>query len=220
MLREELQKYRCWVFDCDGVLLDSNRAKTEAFYDVAKPYGHEAALALKTYHMDHGGISRFVKFRHFFTGILQRGAEPGEMEALVDAFARVSRQRLLDCDQAPRLEEVMAAVGERGSVYIVSGSAQDELRDVFRLRGLDHYFTAIFGSPDSKDTIFTRERAQGAMPEPTLFVGDARYDAEMAERHGLDFAFATRWSEFHDWPSYFAGKPILVVDAIADLLKP
>ena len=37
---------RTWFFDCDGVILDSNAAKTEAFRMVATPYGGEAAEAL------------------------------------------------------------------------------------------------------------------------------------------------------------------------------
>lgn len=33
-------KYKTWLIDCDGVILDSNRLKTEVFYDVAIQYGH------------------------------------------------------------------------------------------------------------------------------------------------------------------------------------
>jgi beta-phosphoglucomutase-like phosphatase (HAD superfamily) len=37
------------IFDCDGVILTSNKIKSQAFYDVAKIYGHEPAQALKDY---------------------------------------------------------------------------------------------------------------------------------------------------------------------------
>ena len=34
-----LKKYKTLVFDCDGVILDSNRIKTEAFYRTTQKYG-------------------------------------------------------------------------------------------------------------------------------------------------------------------------------------
>lgn len=53
-----LQSDTTLVFDCDGVVLNSNRIKTEAFRVVAAPYGDAAAGALVQYHLAHGGISR------------------------------------------------------------------------------------------------------------------------------------------------------------------
>ena len=50
------------VFDCDGVVLNSNKLKTQAFYNAALPYGEKAAIALVSYHIKNGGISRNHKF--------------------------------------------------------------------------------------------------------------------------------------------------------------
>jgi hypothetical protein len=47
---------KSYVFDYDGVALNSNKIKTQAFYDVAKVYGHDIAQALKGYHVQNGGI--------------------------------------------------------------------------------------------------------------------------------------------------------------------
>jgi hypothetical protein len=46
-----LQSATTLVFDCDGVVLNSNRIKTEAFRLVAAPYGEAAAEALVQYHL-------------------------------------------------------------------------------------------------------------------------------------------------------------------------
>ena len=37
------QDYKTIVFDCDGVILNSNKLKTDAFRIVAKNYGDEEA---------------------------------------------------------------------------------------------------------------------------------------------------------------------------------
>jgi len=217
-LRPEFAGYRSWAFDCDGVLLDSNAVKTQAFRDVATPYGQAAADALVDYHVTHGGVSRFIKVDYFFNQILGRPPEDGEVDQFLKGFAQSAMNRLLTCPEAPRIREVLAAVAATGPVYIVSGGLQNELREIFTHRGLDHFFTAIFGSPDTKDEILGRERASGAMADPALFIGDARYDYEVAQRFGLDFAFASDWTEFSDWQTYFQDKSVTHLHSIQDLL--
>ena len=60
-----LKKYQNLIFDCDGVILNSNKIKTNAFFAVALPYGQTAAQALVDYHLQNGGISRYRKFEYF-----------------------------------------------------------------------------------------------------------------------------------------------------------
>ena len=72
MSKIDLSHYQTLIFDCDGVILNSNQIKTEAFYNVAKIYGHPAAQALKEYHILNGGISRYQKFEYLLTKILKK----------------------------------------------------------------------------------------------------------------------------------------------------
>jgi len=72
MSKVPLNQYKTLVFDCDGVVLDSNQVKTQAFFDVAKQYGLEAANKLVEYHVLHGGVSRYKKFEYFIQVILKK----------------------------------------------------------------------------------------------------------------------------------------------------
>jgi len=204
-----LSDYATFVFDCDGVVLDSNRIKTEAFRTTALPWGAAAAQALVDHHIAHGGVSRFAKFRHFIESILPDhtpGAMPGRdgpnLEALLAAYAGAVQDGLLTCAVAEGLDALRAATpGARW--LIVSGGAQDELRRVFAARGLTAYFDGgIFGSPDTKDTILAREQAAGTIRNPALFLGDSRYDHQAAAAANLDFLFVSGWSEVINWQSY------------------
>ena len=70
MTLQELQKYKTLIFDCDGVVLNSNKVKTEAFYEtVVKKYGSQAATALADHHKTNGGISRYKKFEFFLIDV-------------------------------------------------------------------------------------------------------------------------------------------------------
>ena len=55
------KRYHSLIFDCDGVILNSNQIKSDAFYNVAKQFGDIAAKKLLKFHLENGGISRYKK---------------------------------------------------------------------------------------------------------------------------------------------------------------
>lgn len=210
--------YATLVFDCDGVVLDSNRIKTEAFRWAALPYGEDAAAALVAHHVANGGVSRYAKLAHFLKEIVARRNGPGHVELLA-AYADAVRNGLSKCAVAEGLPALRAAT-KYARWMIVSGGDQAELRDIFAARGLEDLFDGgIFGSPDTKDTILAREIATGNLRRPGLFLGDSRYDYEAARAAGLDFLFVSGWSEFADWQDYAAAQGFAAVESILDLLS-
>jgi phosphoglycolate phosphatase-like HAD superfamily hydrolase len=216
-MSKPITSYRSLVFDCDGVLLNSNKAKTEAFRNVALPYGEEAAQALVDYHVKNGGVSRYKKFAYFLEQIVPGQAGPG-LEALLEGYARQCRQTLETCEQAAGLAELRrVTAGARW--LVVSGGDQEELRAVFAHRGLDAWFDGgIFGSPGAKDDIVERERDNGNIRMPAVLLGDSRFDHLAARRAGLDFVFVSGWTELAGWRDYCEANALPVVERVADLL--
>lgn len=208
------EPYRTFVFDCDGVVLDSNRLKTEAFRLAGLPYGETAAAALVEHHVANGGISRFAKFRHFLDTLVPQGTSGPGFEDLLTAYADAVSTGLRQCAMAPGLEALREATA--GSRWlIVSGGSQEELREVFAARGIDHWFDGgIFGSPDTKDEILAREIGNGNIALPALFIGDSKYDYRAARQAELDFVFATYWTEVADWQEFTMHEGIATIDAI------
>lgn len=213
-----LTHYKTWVFDCDGVLLNSNSVKTEAFFKAAEPYGKDKALALVDYHVRMGGVSRYVKFEAFLADIVGRETvDPGELEDLLSRYASCVERGLRECEVAPGLARLRSLT--QGTRWlVVSGSDQAELNGVFHDRELaDHFDGGIFGSPDTKDQILTRELATGNIEQPAVFVGDSQYDIEAATRAGLDFIFLSHWSE-SSYDFRAASLKLGSIESIAELL--
>ncbi len=211
--------YKSFVFDCDGVLLDSNRLKTEAFYEAALPWGQTAASALVAYHQAHGGISRFVKFEHLFETLLSRSSYGADLERALQRYGQIVREKLFESDETPGMRDFLASLPPESYKIVVSGGMQSELREVFAAKGLDRYFHGIYGSPDTKMVILDRERAAGRLSKPGIFFGDSRADYEAAEHAHLDFVFLHGISEFKGWRDFFADRPVRVAAHLGELIK-
>lgn len=216
----DITKYKTIVFDCDGVVLDSNLVKTEAYFRTAKSLGatDAQAQALVDYHVRLGGISRYHKFDWYLREVLHQPATQEAIQTLLDEFARELEVVLMECAVADGLPELRAA--SAANWMILSGGDQQEIRTLFAKRDLAKYFDGgLFGSPDNKDTVLAREKENGNLQFPALFIGDSKYDFEAATRAGLDFVFLSAWTEVADWQRYCAEHQILALNAIKDLYQ-
>ena len=68
----DLAGYKYIVFDCDGVILDSNQIKTDAFTYALSSYKKSEINKLISYHKKWWSF-RYRKFNYFFKNILENG---------------------------------------------------------------------------------------------------------------------------------------------------
>ena len=210
--------YITLVFDCDGVVLNSNQVKTDAFYQTSLLYGKQAAQAMVDYHVANGGVSRYEKFAHFLENIVPRQEGP-DLDSLLASYASYVKDGLLSCEVAPGLQALRESTPE-ARWLIVSGGDQAELRDVFAHRGLTQLFDGgIFGSPDTKDEILQREFASSNVQHPALFLGDSKYDYQAATLVNIDFLFVSGWSEVDDWENWISRESVSTVYDIRSVVE-
>jgi phosphoglycolate phosphatase-like HAD superfamily hydrolase len=203
-----MNNYNTLIFDCDGVILNSNRIKTEAFYQAALPYGEESAQALVDYHKLNGGISRYIKFAHFLENIKPAEQKGPNLEKMLETYASHVHQGLRCCDIASGLFDLRERTNS-SRWLVVSGGDQEEIRQVFAERKLDVLFDGgIFGSPDTKDDILAREKNSGTIRYPAIFFGDSSYDYSAAKKASIEFTFISDWSELAEWEQWCASNRI------------
>lgn len=219
-----ISKYKTLIFDCDGVILNSNQVKTNAFYKAALPYGKALAEKLVEYHVNHGGISRYAKFEYFLkniipSDILEKNIFDSQLKVLLTSYAQLVHQGLLECAVAPGLEELRDLTLDT-KWLIVSGGDQAELNEIFSKRKLSNFFDGgIYGSPDTKDEILSRETKNRNIIEPALFLGDSKYDYEAATTANLDFIFLSDWSEVDNWEAWANANNIKVLPSLNRLIN-
>ena len=215
----DLQSYKTIIFDCDGVILDSNSVKTSAFYKTALPWGEDPAMKLRNYHTENGGISRYEKFKYFLASIISPSDQDSQsLSLLLQNYSELVKVGVNNCEIAPKIPLLRSkTLGTKW--FVASGSDQGELREVFMSRGLDKYFDGgIYGSPKNKIEIIEELITSNKIEGPILFLGDSRYDFEVSKHFSFDFIFIYGWSEFSEWQEFFNAKNIRAVSSLSALI--
>ena len=146
----EKQKLSAVVFDCDGVLIESNAIKTQAFGQTVDEFGQKAMDQLMDYHREHGGISRFKKFEWFYREVVKAPLSDEMMDTLCDRFTQLCINAVLDVPMVDGAKESLELLSGRLPMFVASGTPEKELQDILIQRGLAPYFKGIHGIPPEK----------------------------------------------------------------------
>jgi phosphoglycolate phosphatase-like HAD superfamily hydrolase len=194
------QKYDVYIFDCDGVILDSNKLKINAMRSalVALGFEHDKVQRCVDYFSQNFGKSRYHHIKVFVEQLLDLDDTTNSSsieQKILDLFSCQCRQLYLKADITPYYLSFIQNL--KGKKYIASGSEQGELRDVFTARKLDQYFDGIYGSPTAKSEnikhILTLENTKNA-----IFFGDALSDLEASLDNQINFIAYRPYSNVPD----------------------
>lgn len=218
-LKLDLTKYKTIVFDCHGVVLDSNITKIDSYFRTAKKLGatNEQAQALVDYHIKSGGVSRHLKFVWYLEEVLNQPATREMVQEYLDAFSIAASKGLMSCRSAEGLHELRKKT-TYANWLIVTDEDQQALRTLLLKRSLADLFDGgIFGSPDNKDGILSREVKSGNIKMPALFLGDSRYDLQASMQLEMDFVFVSEWTDDPNWKDFCIKNNLLVYPNIKSL---
>ena len=217
-----MKKYKSIIFDCDGVILNSNKIKTESFKKVLNEFDRFAVKEFIDYHENNGGISRYKKLDYFLTNILPKYSSSKVdkkyiLLSLLESYGNLCKKALYKSEVAKNLEKLKSTTHDI-PWSIVSGGDQEELREVFKNKNLSKFFEGgIFGSPDKKIDIIQREKRNGLINYPAIFLGDSKLDHLVAKTLNIDFLFVTQWTDFKDFRSYCKENSIEMITSVSDL---
>jgi len=192
-----MDKYDFFIFDCDGVILDSNKFKSNAFAEALPNEPPDLVAEFVQYHKQNGGISRYEKFRYYFEEMKKQVEAEAEIDKALNNFAAIVSEGLLKCNYIPGVVEIIRELFNfNKQLFVVSGSDEKELIQVFRQRGIDHYFENIYGSPDNKVKNTRKVISSISATKNGLFFGVSKSDYIASKTFGLDFVFVKEFSEW------------------------
>jgi len=191
-----LSEYDVLIFDCDGVILDSNRLKVEAMKVALESSGYcnkRQVIECAKYFSANFGTSRFQHVRHFVDNILLLSADVQAQayDHILELYSAQCFELYLRAEVTPGFLDLIRGLSV--PCYVASGSVEGELIKVFEARGLSQYFAGIYGAPTPKvDNVrAVCDKHSGAS---LLMIGDAVSDHKAALSNNIDFIFYAPFS--------------------------
>ena len=215
----DLSLYDYAVFDCDGVILDSNKLKSRSFAQALPNEPQDIVAKFVEYHKKNGGISRYKKFRYYFEEIKKSTSSKEETLVALNLFASLVRNGLLECEYVSGVLEFLNNVKHsKKPLFVVSGSDENELKEVFLQRGILHFFNHVYGSPINKNEN-TRMVTEFMGPNKKgLFFGDSESDYYAAIKYELDFVFVKGLTEWEDGNQININENNLVINDFTEII--
>ncbi len=211
-----LSRCSCAVFDCDGVLLDSNPVKVAAFRAALAGEDPAVVEAFVAEHRRTGGVSRYAKLERFYREIVNVADPDRAIAAALERFAAAAREGLRHCPEVPGIRAVLQRLSDREVArYVVSGGDEAEVREALLEHGLGAGWSGVFGSPTPKRAHFERLRANGELPAGSVYLGDAELDMRLADEFGLEFVFVAKVSDWSVGREVAAARGHLVIEDFA-----
>lgn len=183
-----MREIKAIVFDFDGVIAESVNVKTEAFAALFESYGKDVVGQVVEYHLINGGVSRFEKIRYYYKNILQKPLSEEELDKLCDRFSNIVVDKVVNSPFVPGAKEFLEKYYQRYKFYVVSGTPQDELRQIVKRKNLERFFRKVMGSPRNKTELTKETLSQDNFDRnQVVFIGDAITDYEAACNTGIKF---------------------------------
>ncbi len=178
---------RTIILDFDGLLVESNQEKMQAFEDLFVLYP-EYQAAMMAYHLENYSLPRHLKFEYYVSELM---GQPNTelLQTMSRQFSELVMRRVIACLEVPGTQSFLDEFFGQVPLYVSSVTPQDELQQIIQQRGLSSYFSAVFGDPPCRkseaiQTVLAREKL---LPVEVLFIGDSASDYRVATEAGLVF---------------------------------
>lgn len=205
---------RAIAFDFDGVLVESVEVKTKAFARVFADESPEVVQRIVAYHQRNGGISRFEKFATIYREMLKRPLVEKMLRQLGEEFSRLVVEEVVAAPWVEGAREFLTQHHGRYRFFVVSGTPQEELKDIITRRGMAKFFDDVLGSPQTKDVLLREAMSRHDLrPADLVLVGDAGNDWSAARQLGIPFI----WRRTSNQPCELSGFSGPTIDSLATL---
>jgi HAD superfamily hydrolase (TIGR01549 family) len=189
-----LCQYDIIIFDCDGVLIDVNLLKCQAFGKAVKGYSSDIVEDFINHCKKSFGISRYIKFKEFLNDFAKEPFQENKYYELLNNYATICKKIYGYADITPgTIELLLELTSQNKNLYVASGSDEKELNEVFIERKISKYFNGIYGSPKTKQEC-TSIILNNHPDKKAVFIGDALSDMKTASVHNIDFIYMSKFS--------------------------
>ncbi len=179
------QKEAVYVFDKDGVLVESEPIKLALFEELLGQDYPQHVDAIRKFNREQMGLARKDKLRHVLgeiIGITERLDD--KIEEYLDRSYHFVKKELI---KAPPVTGVLEFIASSPNPkYVCSAALHPEVMDQLDALDIRDAFDEVYGFPDKKADVLRRlkDRHSG---QPIVFWGDTLFDYEASVAARVNF---------------------------------
>lgn len=176
------------IFDFDGVLFESVNIKTEAFAELFVDYGKDIVDKVVSYHLSHGGVSRFDKFKYYYKNYLKKELSESQLKELCKKFSDSIMEKVLKAPWVKGAKEFLEEYNSQYVFFIVSATPEPEILQIVEGKGIGVFFEKVYGSPLGKKQIIANIlKDYKLVSGEVAYIGDSISDMKAAIESQLLF---------------------------------
>lgn len=180
------------VFDFDGVIIDSNKLKYDAFFQIFSSIPGSATTVKKILN-EHRERTRFFIIKEILLNLeRQEKFVYSDMEDLITAYANkyneIAEEGAKGCNETLGARTILEQLSKQYALYINSTTPLDSLIRIVDKRSLKNLFKGIYGGPKTKlENLSNILRVENISPNEVVIIGDGKSDIEVATKFGCHF---------------------------------
>ena len=189
---------RSIVFDFDGTLIDSNRLKYDAYFELFPEKDRYVRIICDVL-SESFEQTRYVILEEILRrlGVEDHTYLKREVSKLAEQYNDIVVAGAKTCPEKTGAEEALKKFAPMYRLYVNSTTPDAGLKEIIRFRKWDGYFRGVFGYPHKKPETLLRIMALGNLrSDQVLVVGDGESDRKSAMENRCPFVHVTEGFSF------------------------
>jgi phosphoglycolate phosphatase len=185
-IQKERWKWKCVIYDCDGVLFDSLEANTKLYNDLCALVGR---IPLREEEMQYVHSHTVYEAIHFIFG-RENDLEKKALESMKQVDLR---NYIVYLKMEPHLFQILEKLKEKGILRVINTNRTTSMEHIMERFNLRPYFEMVVTALDVKNPKPHPESIEKIIEvfqlkkEEAVFIGDSDVDKQTAESSGVTF---------------------------------
>lgn len=176
------------IFDFDGVILDSNKAKGQAFVKLFKNQNQNIKKKIYDFHINNIGKSREYKIKHIIKNILKKKLSKNNLSFLSKKFSLIVFEKVIKSKYILGVKEFLKYNSANYNFHLSTATPYNEIISILQKKKIFNFFDSIHGSPESKDQHIKKILKNWKYKKKEIiFIGDSLNDYRVAKKNGIIF---------------------------------
>lgn len=180
-------KIKVLIFDFDGVIVESNNIKDQAFEIIFKKYPKQYNQLIK-FHKDNISISRYEKF-DYLLNVTSNENDISLKKNLLEDFSLITINLMQSVPFVEGVIDFLKSIHNKIPIYLASVTPITDLESILLNLKINPYFKKVYGCPPwvKSDAIAEIIRTENVLPNEVLLIGDSYGDQRAAKINNINF---------------------------------